>query len=1800
MKFNKMGEKNFNVLKITSVQLSTFTQLLLLFTFSIKKNSVLIFLIIILKYISLIIITSNCSINIFNDSLGHNYIIRDFFSKFTLFNHILKIKINTYYTISIFLFILEVIFISYLIKYLYLIRKGKGEKIFLELYPKILYYLNIIFSPYIIEFLSFISIIMFKSIIFIPSKPKYINSIFLNEINSKNKTFSIIILIIHIFELIFIEFFIFASFISLNSFHKTQKNKLNIQHIWFFIFFNLISIINGCYYYETIINNSDKKIFKITISIYIFSLLSIKIIYGIFIFERVNLIFLLIYYLDFYNYVSLIFYIIVNLKKYIFYKYEIYIITSLIALFSILCTYCFLEIRNFFFFKKIYHIFIKYDSENLNKLMNYFYFYLDKLYDVKCTNLNHFSDIFNSLKNHKKLCNIDDCKCHVFQIIPDWNINNIEYSKKLIKELAIILESTFVNIQIYSNFEYIFFLINYFNSIKENRLLTLSIINTYFSKNFENLAIIKGYILYSIYFQTMRNFSNSIDNNESIIRYENIYNNIMERIKFRNNIYKYCKAFNKIIDIKINFENTLKIITNESNEIISVNSFIFKKSVFVDIIQQLYNLHKISDRVNKNLIQYCLGKKGADFYYQIFLFFSIFGRSIPDEILISFNKLTNGDSFKNLTFEEMSSKFDKIIDKYLKKGIHKSHLILSFSKGIKIDYCSSNLCNKLQFSPAKIRNQDFFIFFPLSLREPHYKAMFHFLINHNNFIFEMNRVIFDKNEHSIPCRVKSCVLPYLSKTLVIINEILLKPDDSYTFILDNNFEAVSISHFFQKNYHFTLEMLRKSETPLRYIFNIHKHSIEKAFKTQLNILKKIRKKLKNDIMEFFIKSLYQSNDNSNESSIIDLKKLNKFSNSLHSKYLLSSKKTNEKFTSSIQKYLILQNLMKSLNKLSDSPLKEDCINSIIDEFLLLTKSGENVNVSSTSPKRMSAFSVGFLPNINDSIEIHLTCKFKILYDIALYYFKFKEINNPYSNNLNISNHILRKGSVLFKTTTKNVLFLTTKTRKSDISLTMSQISKIDNKDDSFEESEIEKKNDKTNIIIANNINYNIRKSIKSSFKQKKRNEFELMTKLNVILIIVCFIFSISSVIYKIYKVKKINILGMFYAESNFLFDKIGYIYSLIIGEIYELGNISTKQYNLTILYTNLKINLGYLIYAKQQFYKYSNLYDKNIGNDRMSNVYTLFKKNTLTWEINEDFSDIYQELYGIFFMASESMKETNITNFLNDFNNLWFKNYEKNPKTKISTSLVKLAYFYINNYETAIKNIFNKLKGFSYYDLTHFLQKSKNIITIIECCWLIFNIGFFILSFLIFYKFHKIMLTRVISLFFINSKIDKNSIKSRPENFYMKEKIKLYIELIQNFSLETKLQLRNLQNNFIKKYCKNDETILYGTSTIYPALDFPFEDINNEINELRYNPINNNSTKILSTNLNNSTLNATGDNLLNNSHLIFNNNKDNLKKEIQSPRKMKKQHNKKEEKNKNINSVHKKKTNLISTEIIINELTKKIVIFSHIMLITLISLFILSIIILYLEYHSTSYYNKKFNQMIYIFNTFFEYFHEIPDIFNSIRIYILLHQPFPKSPNVYLENLDIISKNITIVTKPNVFNYNSELKYLWEQIHLPLNSSKINITYLCNGISICSDFLISDKSYFTEGIRLGYQLLIQCFFAIIVDYNNLIIQKPNFTTNDIINLLNDNDFDSIQKNVDFIFCQIQNLFYTSFLDTYIKQKDYLSYLTNVFNYTFFLFQILIILIIILWMGYYIKKKSRDTKKGGRLFKFSFFKDSGIQ
>ena len=1779
-----MDDKNFNVINITNENLSPLIQILLLFAFSIKKNTLLVFLIIISKYIPLLIVTCNYSIGKTNNSKDNSFIIQNFLSNFCLSEYIFNLKYKTYFTISSFVFILEIIFVSYLIKYYYFIKKRKTR---LELYPKILFYLNAIFSSYIIEFLSMIGFLFFKTKLNFKEDSKFSNSNFILEKNP-NYTLIIIFLIIHIIEFLFLEVFIFISFIILNDFHKTQKNKLNFKNSYYFLFFNFFTLLNYASYSEIFVKKSHHTILQILIFIYIFILLTIKIGYEIFIYERINLISLFIYYLDVYNYISLILQTVINIKTLNFEKYEIYFITFLKIILSLLCTIIILDIRNYFFCHQIFHIFIQYDSQHLLKIMNFFHFFLDKLYDIKSHQINYFSEIIYLLYYHKKKCVIDDCKCKFFEIIPDWNINNIYYSDKLIDGLGFILESTFANIQIYSNFDYIIFMINYFNSVKKNQILALSMIRTYILKNIGNISIFESFQLYSIYYQSLVNISKNFEQNERVIKYENIFINIKERIKFRNKVHQYCNAFNSIIDIKINFENTLKITTDQSNELISVNSYILNKTILVNIIQHLCDLFKISTKVQKNLIQYCSGKKGADFYYQIFLFFTIFYRNIPEEILLSFNKFSEGNSFKNLTFEEMTKKFDKIIEKYLQKGIDDSHIILSFSEGVKIDYCSSNLCNKLNISPSKIRNQDFHNFFPYSLREPHLKAMLHYLVNNNhfkNFFFERNRFIFDNEEHSIPCRIKTCNLPYLSKNIVIINEIYLREkDDSYTFILNNNFQGVSISNSFQNNYHFTLDMLRKSDTPLRYIFNLHKHSIQKFFKDKLDVVEKIKKKLDYNIRETFTQSLYNLNKNS-INSFFEIK--NKFKKEnlqnftiKHEDLSLLYKKETFKF--SIQKNIILENIMKSLNKLSDTPMKEIFINLIIEDIINKKENREKHNLPS---KRMSAFNFGFLPESNNSIIVNLYGKLKVLYDIPLYYFHFKE-SKSFEKNISI----FKRGSVIFKTNSSKKSLLLPISQKT----TMNQIIRFDDKS---ENNENENKYETKKFMVSNNSNYNIKYTIKSEIKKKKNNEYSLLLKLDIILILICFILSISSVIYKEYKVDKINIMGKFYIESHFLYDKISYIFTIVMGELYELGNITTKEANITLLNTNLKINLNYLVYAKQQFYISSGIYDKKVGKDRMNDIYGLFKKNTLTWEIHDTFSDIYQELYSIIFLASQSLIKTDLTLFYIDFHNLWFKNYINNINSEINTNLVQLVYHFINNQKDSYDFIFDNLKKNSYNDLIDFLNSSRLTVIIVLISWLLFNISFFVASFIILYKFHKIILIRIVSLFFINNKVDKSSIKSRTENYYMKEKIRLFVELVYNFSIDIKYELQTLQNNFVNKCCKNNETTLYGISTIYPLADFPFEEINKK--DLNENYITkHNSTNNITTNLSYS-LNATGDNLLNNSHLL---NNINLKQEKNNPKKLKQinfDKQKKQNNEKKTNFKKKEKKYLIPTENVIHRLTKRIIIFSHIMLISLILLFIISLLMVYLQYYMTYYYNERISFLIYIFKIFVEYFHEIPDIFNRIRMFVLLHEPFPFPMEMFVDKVKMINKEISYITSSNKFKYFSDIKYLWDQIELPINSSDFNGSFLCNNVEICVNVLQGEKSYFSDGIRLGYQLLIQSFFAIIIDYNNLNSVNKDFNTDDIIQILSNNDFNSLQKNVDIVLSEIQNAFYNSYLYNYAHQKKYLSLLTSIFNYIFFIFQISIIFIIILWMGYYISKKSRETKKGARLFKFAFFKDSGI-
>ena len=68
-----------------------------------------------------------------------------------------------------------------------------------------------------------------------------------------------------------------------------------------------------------------------------------------------------------------------------------------------------------------------------------------------------------------------------------------------------------------------------------------------------------------------------------------------------------------------------------------------------------------------------------------------------------------------------------------------------------------------------------------------------------------------------------------------------------------------------------------------------------------------------------------------------------------------------------------------------------------------------------------------------------------------------------------------------------------------------------------------------------------------------------------------------------------------------------------------------------------------------------------------------------------------------------------------------------------------------------------------------------------EIFWLTTNISFFAISLLLFNKFNRRVFNLIITMFLDNQKNERGTFKNKPENFYMKQKINLYILLLDNF-----------------------------------------------------------------------------------------------------------------------------------------------------------------------------------------------------------------------------------------------------------------------------------------------------------------------------------------------------------------------------------------------------------------------------------
>ena len=1816
-----MITKNKNVLSAIRNKIPPFAQLLLLFSFSINKSPLFILLSILPKYLPVIIITSHFTWKL-DDNTKNNFYVSFNLRKAELVNILPHLDMIKFYFIGIILFIFEFAFFAYLIYYYIKNKKKRGNKIVLAWYPKFMFYINTIFSQYIVEYYSFTLLLFLKKKLVMPTNSIYSTYAKVPIITSDDNYNIIVVGILTVIQscfLLLINIFTFYSLVIINSSFRTEIPTLRFTHMYRFYFFVFFTDLACIEYYEIFLSDDNRFKFNCLTFGLLFVILVLDIITNVRTYEENNYFYFIIRFLNNYNLVSIIFEFVSTMKDFHFSVKETYIFTFFKMFLTISSLYILIFFRSQFMLNlsKTY-LFDTLDQSKLTQLLECFNYLLDALIEIK-TSKSNANEVINVIIMHQKKCNNEQCKCKEIQPIPICGIEeNHEFTNKLVRGFGFLIETCFANGTSYNHISYTLFLAEYFFHVKENLILSYSLLQSCLTLNILKMNFIQAFELCNFINFYNQMFKDKFKNSTSSMKFYRIFDNIFERMEFNRNIIQYCNTFDNLIDTKMSFENSLKFITDpDTNEILSIDSIFLTREVILTVIKKLSNMSNISKTVKKNLIKYSNERKGAEFYYLTFLFFSMFSSRIPSEIVKTFDKISSGSgSFKGLSTEDMTAKFNKVIDKYILSESAMNQIIIKFSKGIKIKYCSSNFCNQLGFIQSQLLGEDFSNIFPKSLRRSHTRAMLHYIMVGQNYFLKKSTYIFDADEHSMPCDIRGGALPHFGKSLMMICQIMIKKNKTWSFILDNNYTCLSISREIEENYAFNLNLLRKVDVEVIDLFDINTNVMKTKFKGTLDVIEKVKDELEFNDVEQYSKNLFNLNANNEldlgEKTFIPNKKSLEISNSnidLCDTSILFGKKM-ESIEFVREKPIIIQNIIKALNKLTDSVTRDENINTLLRLLIKVRRDvnkDENNHLMNVEGIQQSAtiqnamFDDDNEKVLNATLQILFKGAIKKLYDIPIYIFRFRDILDneegyKAENNLqtaNNNNEDNREINTIMKeqSTSKNSNFgfgntvgtvgnffggtvgTTGSVQKNyfkgmnSMFTSQSSIASVDNKIN--------------NMALLNQAAKFGKKSeqYKKAVIQvlKSKNEVRRLELTSIILMIICFCLSIFNVAYQLIRVSRVQTITSFYIQISNLKDKISYLQSALLTEMFEFGDYSKMDITDEEMFNYLKLSINSLQESISSFYKEMVKYDQKIGKNCMGRIYGNFMKIVKTWENVTYESDIFKELYYAIYLTNNVVKEDTPINILKDVEVYFFNDYRKNMKQEVYSSFMKVVFFIVNNFETTFSQILEILFNEIGENATHFLNFSEKLMIIFEILWLCANLAFFVMALLLFSKFNRKVFKLIISMFLDTGKNEKGTFKNKPENFYIKQKIRLFILLVHNFTMENKLAFQNFRENFIKGNINNAASLVQFDEDGLPISKNP----------LISDPLTSNSKANLSSvNLTNSQ-NQTNSNLLAKNNNISILNKDGKK-------------NIKDKKEVSINEKHSmsNKEAAISNAKLLKLLNQQKITISYVMMFVVAFFAIASFVIFYLHLNNTLSYNNQTEILLNAFNNFIVYFNSLPSIMSSLRKLILTQSEVTEDLLNYSVDISNYEKQISIITSATDFSsIFNKIKFFWEQVNIPMNNSNIDTEYLCSGYNLCKTFLLRNNGYCLEGIILGYELIAQKYSQIIGDYENLLISSQNnISKNDIKEYIMTEVFDRVQENIEFVFSQVQDQFYVSFSADYKTVRDKLRNITVLLNVVFFLFELFVIIVMICFIEIYIKNQEYLVKDGSSLFNTAFFKE----
>ena len=909
--------KYINILNRIQKRFSTYEGFLILKNQYFTDNTFYYFLCVLFRFIHLIYFSGDY-FNLMNanrntNSTSFKQYIR-YISCFSLFQQFV-ISYKIYLVINIIIiiiFIIRIIIIQFILARINNFKNTNKWHIPVNLHIIIDHCIFLLF-PFLIEFLSFIYYMFFFPNKFIikseneidPSKIIFliINTILIILYNIEN--YFNIMCVNKIFTITNYDIY---NILKDEKIYKPITYKYSNIVIYILIFFQNFAVFIPL---ENYINIRYKILFKIIVSIILFLVILLFLLvkknnfnYTNFINSSINVIILFCYY-------SIIIDLIIYFTRYrIFDKLDDVIYSFLKLILSYITHLLFVMERKSFLKKKICEILFQ-EKNNIKEIIfiNSFYYFHQIMLKIKIQKkIGQAFLLVKFLYNHINKCNKIGCNCKLFRLfLNKGNFDELkDYTSKLLLILNYLFESAFIDYNFYRSYDLSIILAEHYCHLKNNPIISFSIITTFMIKQNNRFNKIELFFLYElcqkyIYYISLMEYkdidSQIINNNIELLSIQQRKDVLQEYYVILRKSYKVKRLINnyidnekKILKYKYIFEDSLSYQFDENNEnIISIKINFFKEKMKIEDLYSFgkdkkknYNLKKDRNEDTNLYIVIYLLKQEHSYYQKIinsiykmdnikkmpifmifkyFLFFEFFfGEKIPIEIG---NKLYDFLTNKKSLFNGLIKKKDYILlkKKYKEENNKidsKFYVIFEFKREIRTKYFSENAALKLGYKQKDIINEKIEILMPKIFFKAHQNAIKQLIIgNQIKYFLSKQSYFFGKSNTILYPAVYEITLIYnISKSLVIFIESKFLFDNKYSFMLDNNFELLANSRNFEDEYYLNQKILQAYNIGLIDILKLKKDKLKKKYENEFSQIKyqKFMKQIKTE--EYFIPNLY--------------------------------------------------------------------------------------------------------------------------------------------------------------------------------------------------------------------------------------------------------------------------------------------------------------------------------------------------------------------------------------------------------------------------------------------------------------------------------------------------------------------------------------------------------------------------------------------------------------------------------------------------------------------------------------------------------------------------------------------------------------------------------------------------------------------------------------------------------------------------------------------------------------------------------------------------------------------------------